>query len=236
VQLDDYNYLLCNNPEIHIKDYQVLKKNRNRAELARFIKRRFTERYLQDFDEEDEEQNMPKVPKRGGSGFASAASAVLTIEALESFREGWIPNNTSGALAFQQFFERNWKVGMPAERVYCSKPRRRVNCSCFYHGIRCAIPHNGETTGGWRLHSHASQIFQPASLILNPRKLRQLVRVDLKKYANDLAAAAWSPEFTSPLWTNFLRRMDWTVRHCKRTRLGGEGEMVNGKVVLDPSS
>lgn len=203
---------LCNEPRVYLHEYAGLVKDRNAEQLADLVKGRFSERYLLEMEMEP----------RGGTGFALTALCCLTIEGLESFRQGVNPNEMTGPIAFPAFFGRH--PIMPAERVSCKKPRKNVNCSCFYHGVRCGILHMGETTGGWRVRNGNGLPYeeQPDRFILNAKRLQDLVRKDLADYVHDLRNATWTKDRRDPIWDGFLARMSWTVKHCKKTALKGE--------------
>lgn len=190
-------------------------KNRKRTQLGQFLQKRFQERYLQPMGKD----------VRGGTGFAIAGSCCLTIEAIESFRNGWAPNETNAQKAFQGFFSHVTPT-MPKDRIHCGRGGRRINCSCFYHGVRCGILHSGETTGGWRLRNEDEPWLhaEPPLLLLNAATLRKVVDKGVRAYTAKLAKARWDDRGRDPLWDAFERRMNWTIRHCNITQLGGEGQ------------
>jgi hypothetical protein len=111
-----------------VRDYRQAVKDQNATAIADGIRQRFHERYL--------------TPITGTTkhGFTMMAGACLTIEALESFRQGWSRTDKNGRSpeTFRLFFD----------SFDSFKPFRGLD---FYKHVRCGILHQAETTGGWKI-------------------------------------------------------------------------------------
>src|ERR1700722_11988283 len=79
-----------------VRDYRRLEAAKNTQEIANFIRRRFSGRYI---------EPLLNVPKEMKSGFCMMAICCLMIEALESFRQGWPDSKGKSKTAFCNFFE-----------------------------------------------------------------------------------------------------------------------------------
>ena len=99
--------------------------------IANAIHRRFRERYLD-----------PASDPKKRHGFTMMAVACLMIEALESFRRGWLDTSGrgQGEHAFCSFFD-----------AHVEFAPFRGHAREFYKGVRCGILHQAETTLGWRI-------------------------------------------------------------------------------------
>src|SRR5437867_914631 len=99
-----------------VSDYRRAVKDQNAAAIADAIHRRFRERYL--------------TPITGTTkhGFTMMAGACLTIEALESFRQGWTRTDKKGRSpeTFRLFFD-------AADSFKAFRGRD------FYKNVRCGI-------------------------------------------------------------------------------------------------
>ena len=112
---------------ITVRDYRQAVKDQNAGAIADAIRQRFGERYFK--------------PTTGATkhGFTMTAGACLTIEALESFRQGWSRTDKNGCSpeTFRLFFD-----------SFDFKPFGGLD---FYKPVRCGILHQAETTGGWKI-------------------------------------------------------------------------------------
>lgn len=132
---------------VTVARYRELKERRDRKEIAKFIRDRFSERYIE--------------PLRGSRkhGFCTMAICCLMIEALESFWQGWSDAKGKSEEAFRHFFER------------CSEQNLELQvfspiAKDFYKGVRCGILHQAETTNGWRIR-RAGPLFDPETKTIN---------------------------------------------------------------------
>ncbi|MBU4502892.1 MAG: hypothetical protein KKA79_09930 [Nanoarchaeota archaeon] len=175
--------------EIDIEKYQKLVEEKNKKEIARFIYKRFSERYIAPLE------NSPKK-----NGFCTMANCCLMIEALESFYNGWKDTKNRRDLAFCKFFDRVkefWDF--------------HGHSSEFYRNVRCGILHQAETTGGWRIKRKGS-LFSPDSLTINATRFLGQLKKYLEGYRRDLENADWN----NKIWKNLRKKMDTIIYNCKR--------------------
>lgn len=198
---------------VSVLRYTEMETARDRQGLAKFIKERLLERYVD-----------PLQTAKRRRGFLIMAAACLLIETLESFYRGWpdtsegIPsgdiedpckpadpkrNNVSRSeVAFCYFFQRE-----PALAQFCTCARE------FYKGVRCGILHQGETTGGWRIRREGDLLDIP-NLTINANKFLAVVKHSIRAYAKKLRRpeADWDDE----IWKNFRAKMNSIIEHCER--------------------
>lgn len=117
---------------VRIEKYLDMEKAEDRAEIAKFLYERFTERYL---------VPLKEVGKGYDNGFLVMASCCLLIESLMAFREGWPSTEGLSQRAFELFFEHEDRFAV-----------FRGHEVDFWKGVRCGILHQGETVLGWRLN------------------------------------------------------------------------------------
>ena len=165
---------------VSVPAYQALELAQDRNGIAAFVYERFHERYIKPFD-----ANPDK------NGFIMMASACLMIEALESFWQGW-KKSPNSALAFCQFFDRNDKF----------LPLRGFNQK-FYANIRCAILHQGETTGGWHIRRDLAVLFDAETLTIDATRFLNALDGCLAEYCEKLKASEWN----SDAWTQLRKKM-----------------------------
>ncbi len=166
---------------VSVADYRKLEAARDQKALSQFVRDRFTERYLAPLDVEPDKK----------SGFTMMAIACLMIEALESFSRGWSDTTRRSEHAFCSFFAR-WDH-FAEFRPYSAK---------FYKHIRCALLHQAETTGRWRI-LRRGLLLDPHTKTLNATSfVKRLERV-LKEYSNQLRDEAWDSE----TWKCFRKKM-----------------------------
>lgn len=148
-----------------------MEKAKDRDGIAKFIRERFHERYIQPFE------NNPKK-----SGFIMMASACLMIEALESFWNGWRKSPNS-ALAFCQFFDREDRFS-----------RLRGHAQEFYAHVRCGIMHQAETTGGWHIRRGLGVLLDASTKTVDATVFLTEMEGSLADYCGRLNTAAWEGE------------------------------------------
>jgi hypothetical protein len=199
---------------VTVQRYREMESTKDRRGLAKFIKERLLERYVD-----------PLQTAKKKHGFLIMAAACLLIETLESFYRGWPdtnegkasadiddpckpadPNRTTvsaGEVAFCYFFQRE-----PAFALF------RPYASEFYKCVRCGILHQGETTGGWRIRREGDDLFDAPSLTINANKFLAVVERSIGAYAEELRRpeADWNDE----IWENFQVKMNAIIDHCKR--------------------
>lgn len=169
-----------------ISDYRQAVKDQNAAAIADAIRRRFRERYL--------------TPITGATkhGFTMMAGACLSIEALESFRQGWSRTDKNGRSpeTFRLFFD----------SFDSFKPFRGLD---FYKHVRCGILHQAETTGGWKI-SRKGPILQIDTLTINATRFVDALSTALDRFCEDLKATPWN----APKWKKVRHKMDAIADHC----------------------
>ena len=180
------------NTTITVRNYAHMLKRKDGAGIAKLIRLRFSERYL------DPVLNNPKR-----HGFATLAICCLMVEALESFRNGWKGTQ--------------WKKGA-CEAAFCSfiqahdqfKDLRPVASEFFTH-VRCGILHQAETTGNWTVN-RSSTLFSKSGdrRRLSAEEFGKRLRVVLKEYTDDLAKAGWK----DPIWKNARKKFRAICRNC----------------------
>src|SRR3989339_409659 len=119
---------------VTVNKYLELESEKDRKRIADFVQEHFTERYITSL------RGDPSLKH----GFCIMAINCLTIEALESFWNGWADTRSKGIKPFQSFFER------------CKKQKSELGlfldkAGDFYKGVRCGILHQAETTKGYHL-------------------------------------------------------------------------------------
>lgn len=173
-----------------VRDYKAARDAQDRNRIAEAIRLRFTERYIKP-------ANAPKHKH----GFTMMAISCLMIEALESFRRGWI--NSNSKVAFCYFFNAN-----------DSFRELRDHCEQFYKNVRCGILHQAETTGGWRITRNTKKVpfFDSESLALNATRFLSYVSEALNEFCDELKTADWN----SKGWKNVVKKLDALCHNCRR--------------------
>lgn len=174
---------------VTVADYLRMESSRDSNSIVRFLRDRFTERYV----------TPMRVDPKLKNGFTIMAVSCLMIEAVESFYQGWPDSQNKSKLAFCYFFDRNHNFSFI--RGYSHE---------FYLHIRCGILHQAETTGGWRIRRDG-RVFQEDTKTINAKLFHDQVEKALNSYCNDLAGAAWD----STLWGNFRKKMKAVCENCK---------------------
>lgn len=169
----------------------------DRAVLAAFVHRRFSERY---------------VEPTGGvhrHGFTIMAVSCLMIESLVAFRNGWNTTQEDGRNVFGQFF-----------RTYSEFAPLVPFAASFNRHVRNGLLHQAETTGGWRIRRDRSALFDPASKTIEADKFRSALGRALSTYRDELSASPWD----SPLWSNFRDKVDAICRNAGLNAASFAGE------------
>ena len=135
------------------------------------------------------------------AAYRSRASRAAAIEALESFRRGWIRTDkkSRSTKAFCLFFDNS---GLFREL--------RGHGADFHKHVRCGILHHADTTGGWRIRRDISPLFDPTDRTINARLFLDALNVAVNDFCDRLKIAAWD----SAEWKNVRHKMDAMVRHC----------------------
>jgi hypothetical protein len=107
------------NTAVTVRNYIEFHALKDRAKITAMIHLRFTERYLD-----------PALDGENRNGFLIMAVGCLTVEALESFRNGWKDTTRKSEAAFCSFFQTHDEF----------KALRAV-AHDFYRAVRCGILH-----------------------------------------------------------------------------------------------
>jgi len=175
---------------VSIADYKRMEGNRDRSAIAKFMKERLSERYI----------NSMQIDTRKKKGFTIMVISCLLIETLESFFQGWSDTNNKSQFAFRNFFDRN--SGLKAFRG---------EAQSFYKHVRCGVLHQGETTGGWRIRRDGP-LFQKKTKTINAKLFHDEIGHVLECYCNELQASDWS----APIWKSFRKKMHSVCKNCER--------------------
>lgn len=171
---------------ITVAKYLELEAADDRAACGQFIVQRFHERYFE-----------PTVNASVRHGFTLMAIGCLVIEALECFYEGKAHSKDGSAKMFAAFFQR--QTGLEAFG--------QGNEHWFYKDIRCAVLHQAETAGGWRLR-RTGKLLDSGERIINAKRFVDLLQRAVADYAVLLQ--------TDPtLWRNFKRKMEAVCANCE---------------------
>jgi len=169
---------------ITVVRYRKLEQAGNRIALGTFIKERFEERYFQ-----------PLESSANKHGFTILAVACLVIETLESFYQGRADTHRMSAKMFSDFFKRDTPL-----KVFGS------SCNWFFTDIRCAILHQGEVRGGWRIWRRGPLLDMERKTINATLFLRELRRA-VTSYGNEIC--------NEECWRQFKKKMDAVCANCE---------------------
>jgi hypothetical protein len=171
---------------VTVSQYRKFEKEQNRSEIIKFIRERFTERYISPLKTETKH------------GFCTMAVCCLMIEALESFWRGWPNSNGKSELAFCSFFSRSEEL-----------KDFRAHSQEFYKHVRCGILHQAETTGGWHI-LRKGFLFDSETKTINATRFHGKLEQCLGTYCDALGKAAWNDE----IWRNLRKKMDAVCKNC----------------------
>jgi hypothetical protein len=169
------------------REWMAKRDETSKVELVKLIHYRFSKRYLKHLSEIN-------------SGFLKMAIACLTIETLESFRQGKTNTRGVGKQMFRDFFSREKKLFPDFDSIYC----------CFYLDIRCGILHQAETNNAWRILRDSSPIVDKKERTINAVKFVESLEQALNNYIRELEANA----FNSQIWKNALIKLEDICNNC----------------------
>ncbi len=174
---------------ITVRNYADMVGRKDRAGIARLIHNRFSERYLD-----------PVLKSSKPHGFSMLAVGCLMVEALESFRNGWVTTKVSGEGAFCWFFHAHDEF----------KELRPVAHE-FYRAVRCGILHQAETTDNWRVNRGSPLFHEEHGLRrVSASEFLKRLRCVLDRYCADLVVAEWG----SQDWVKTRRKLQAICRNC----------------------
>ena len=130
------------------------------------------------------------------------ATACLMIEALESFFQGLPTTKNISKDIFIAYFKREAKLFPGLSDVAID----------FYYNIRCAILHQAETTGGWRISRNSKDmLWNASSRIINANLFLEAVSESISNYINSLKESNWN----SILWGNAIIKLNKLCSNCE---------------------
>jgi len=178
--------------QVTVKRYLELEGVKNAAEIAKFIQKRFAERYI---------TPLRNVRAGDDNGFLTMGVCCLLIEGLTAFREGWPTTKGRSEEAFRCFFGRE-----PQFAAFRGLEHD------FWKGVRCGILHQGETSCGWRLNftDPAKPLLEAAIKRVNCVLFFNETENALRTYADELVKSPWN----SVIWENLRTKMEQTIKDC----------------------
>jgi hypothetical protein len=162
-----------------------------RDRIADFLQARLEERYF---------APILALDKAAKNGFLIMAVSCLSIEALQSFREGWKSTERCSERAFKRFLTR--------EPQFAAFSPYAVS---FYRGVRCGILHQGETYGGWKIR-RSGPLFEKEALAVNATRFHKELNRSLTVYVEELKRS----DFKSKLWKHARRKLSELVANCEK--------------------
>ena len=172
---------------VTVEKYKQLKKGREREAIAEMLYERFSERYIEPF------QNHSF-----NHGFSIMASSCLMIETLFCFQHGRKKTGQAGGQVFENFFGASEKL----------KSFEGYGVS-FYKNVRCGILHQGETYGGWKIR-RSGQLFNSVELVINANKFLDALDHEAKAFTNSLKTI----HFYRKPWSGVIRKLDNICDNC----------------------
>lgn len=185
------NFLLARGITVgHASEWIKQRDKKAKEGLIRLIKNRFQDRYI---------SHIKKID----SGFLKMAISCLTIEALESFRQGKKDTKNQSPRMFNDFFSREKEFFDGFDEISTD----------FYKDIRCGILHQAETTNGWRILRKGS-LLDKKNKIINATKFVKKLEKSLNGYMGDLE----ENDFDTQLWKNTLAKIATICKNCDVTK------------------
>jgi hypothetical protein len=169
-----------------VAHYKAAVVHEDRVLIARAIRQRFAERYLE------------PTTTNGIHGFTKMAVSCLMIEALQSFRDGLRNTKGRSEATVVKFLKESAGFG-----VFDSFEKR------FYSDIRCGILHQAEAQAGWRIRRRGP-LFDPATRTINATRFIKALSDELNMYCSELTHASWN----SSTWKNARNKMDAICDNC----------------------
>jgi hypothetical protein len=177
---------------VTVADYHawVAEGEQGKSKIADLFWQRLSERYVQPM------QRLEMIEK---NGFAVMALSCLSIEAFETFYQGWPSSKDKSKAAFLSFFAR--------------EPRfiaLRSHAEDFYNCVRCGILHQGETAKGWTIRL-LGPLFDGANLRINADCFQKTLLETISDYRDSLKREP----LTADVWRNFRTKMNATIKNCE---------------------
>lgn len=185
---DINKYQLTENITVgQVKKWLATQDAESKERLIFLINHRFENRYIKHLGNID-------------SGFLKMAIGCLTIEAIESFKQGKKDTNGEGIDIFKSFFTSE-EVDFPGFKEISRD---------FYKNVRCGILHQAETKNAWRI-LRTGNILDKSEKAINATKFVHSIEKSLKRYIKDLEVK----DFNDPLWKNAIFKLKDICENCK---------------------
>jgi len=184
------NFLLTDNATVgQAKQWMNKLDNEAKINLVKLIYHRFHNRYIKHLNKLD-------------SGFLKMAISCLTIETLESFRQG--KKDTKGKGVGQKMFKDFFVI---EQKLF---PGFKDIAADFYSSIRCGILHQSETTNAWRI-LRKDDLLDKKKKTINATKFVKALEKALDNYIDCLKTS----DFTSIVWKHALFKIEDVCENCK---------------------
>lgn len=183
------DFLLTDNLTVgQARQWMTKKDNGAKNNLVKLIHHRFYNRYIKHLHKLD-------------SGFLKMAVSCLTIETLESFRQG--KKDTKGKGVGQKMFEDFFEI---EQKLF---PGFKDIAADFYSSIRCGILHQAETTNAWRI-LRKDDLLDKKNKTINATKFVKALEKALDNYVDSLKTSG----FTTTIWKNALFKIEDVCENC----------------------
>ncbi len=169
-----------------LRNWLAVRDDSAKQKTIELIEHRFTNRYVKHLHLID-------------SGFLKMAISCLTIETLESFKQGRKDTNGKSRKMFNDFFETE-KICFPGFAGISGD---------FYENVRCGILHQAETTNGWRIVK-SGPLLNETGKVINAKKFVEALDNSIRNYVAQLNAEDWN----TPIWKHALMKLEDICDNC----------------------
>jgi hypothetical protein len=189
------DFLLTGNVTVgQARKWMAEKDSNAKVHLVELIHHRFYNRYIKHLSGID-------------SGFLKMAISCLTIETLESFRQG--KKDTKGKGVGQKMFEDFFEI---EQTLF---PGFKDISADFYSSIRCGILHQAETTNAWRiLRKKDASLLDKTNRVINATKFVKALEKSLDNYVESLKTS----DFNATIWKRALFKIEDVCKNCEARR------------------
>jgi hypothetical protein len=172
-----------------LKTWMAAKDSEAKNKIIELIRHRFTNRYLKHLHTID-------------SGFLKMGIACLTIETLESFKQGKKDTKPKGVgkQMFIDFFRTE-------NHLF---PGYSAIDTDFYSNVRCGILHQAETTNGWRILG-SGPLLDKRGKAINAKSFVSALDKAIDRYEAELRTS----EFSTQIWKSALKKLRDICNNCK---------------------
>lgn len=195
----------------------LLKDEKNKAQIAKLIYHRYYERYLKIFDYADSIKKTYCDDKRNvrgefsvfnmeyKNGFAIMANCCLLIETLASFLNGFDKTpDRSAVKAYKKVFEKAKNDYDNNLGVFLNEP--------IYGAVRCGLLHQGETYEGFKIRRDGQILFDKKAKIINATLFLNSSKEFLKSFQDELSNKAWDDD----LWDRCRIKLRYIIENTRK--------------------